>query len=101
MPSAMTKRGKLGEGEITAFIGAHPGWTKNGEALAKTFLFEAYEDGLAFAVKVGFAAEKRDHHPDLFVGWRKVEVGWSTHDAGGITALDVEMAEASDKIFDR
>ena len=71
----------------------------NGDALVQgRFSFEAYEDGLAFAVRVGFAAEKRDHHPDLHVGWRKVEVVWTTHDAGGITGLDIEMAEASDKI---
>jgi 4a-hydroxytetrahydrobiopterin dehydratase len=97
----MTKRSKLNDGEIQAFVAAHPGWAVQGDALAKTFAFEAYEDGLAFAVKVGFAAEKKDHHPDLFIGWRKVEVKWSTHDAGGITALDTEMADASEKIFER
>ena len=101
MPPAMTKQAKLGDGEVTAFVGAHPSWAKKGDALAKTFAFEAYEDGLAFAVRVGFAAEKRDHHPDFHIGWRKVEVVWTTHDAGGITALDVEMAGASDKIFER
>jgi 4a-hydroxytetrahydrobiopterin dehydratase len=97
----MTKRDRIGDGEVSAFVGGHPGWAKKGDALAKTFAFDAYEDGLAFAVRVGFAAEKRDHHPDLHVGWRKVEVVWTTHDAGGITGVDVEMAEASDKIFDR
>jgi 4a-hydroxytetrahydrobiopterin dehydratase len=93
----MTKREKLSDEAIEAFLAGHPGWEKAaGPALTKTFKFDDYAAGIAFAVRLGFAAEARDHHPDIHIGWRRVQVAWSTHDAGGITGLDTEMAERSD-----
>ncbi len=92
-------RNKLSEEQIASFVAAHPGWERAGEALAKTYSFADYADGIAFVVRLGFAAEKRDHHPDLYVGWRKVKVQWSTHDAGGITEKDFGLAEFADKLF--
>jgi 4a-hydroxytetrahydrobiopterin dehydratase len=94
----MSKRDKLSAQAIAAFVASHPGWEHKGDALLKTFAFSDYPGGIAFTVRAGFAAEKRDHHPDLFVGYGKVEVRWTTHDAGGITALDTEMAELCDRI---
>jgi len=94
----VSKRDKLSDEQIAAFVAEHPGWERADDALVKTFSFADYPAGIGFAVRVGFAAEKRDHHPDLFIGWRKVKVAWSTHDAGGITALDVEMAALTDRL---
>ncbi len=94
----MTSRAKLTDEAIAAFLAAHPGWERADEALVRTFAFDSYAAGIAFVVRLGFAAEARDHHPDLFVGWRKVKVSWSTHDAGGITAHDTEMAERTDAL---
>jgi 4a-hydroxytetrahydrobiopterin dehydratase len=94
----MTKREKLSDGALSEFLGGHPGWARRGDAIVKTFAFDSYAAGIAFVVKIGFAAEARDHHPDLAVGWRKVEVAWTTHDAGGITSLDTEMAARSDEL---
>jgi 4a-hydroxytetrahydrobiopterin dehydratase len=94
----MSKREKLSEDAVGAFVAAHPGWERADGALARTFAFDSYAAGIAFVVKVGFAAEARDHHPDLAVGWRKVKVAWSTHDAGGITGVDLEMAEQTDAL---
>lgn len=95
----MSKRDKLTGEAIEAFVSTRAGWAAEGGALTRTFAFADYSAGIAFTVRLAFAAEKRDHHPDLHVGWRKVTVAWSTHDAGGITALDTEMAELSDKLF--
>lgn len=86
---------------MSDFLAATPGWARDGEALVKTFTFDRYADGLGFVVAIGVEAEKADHHPDLFVGWRKVRVAWSTHDAGGITELDLRMAERCDAIAQR
>jgi 4a-hydroxytetrahydrobiopterin dehydratase len=94
----MTRHAKLSDEAIGAFLGAHPGWAQADGALARTLGFESYAAGIAFVVAIGFAAEARDHHPELVVGWRKVKVSWSTHDAGGITALDLEMAERTDTL---
>jgi 4a-hydroxytetrahydrobiopterin dehydratase len=67
-------------------------------ALARTFKFPDFASALAFVVRLGCVAEKRDHHPDVELGWGKARVSWSTHDAGGITQLDLDMAEATTKL---
>jgi len=92
---------KLEDAAIAEFLAGHPGWAREGDALVRTFAFDRYGDGLAFAVAVGVEADKADHHPDLFIGWRKVRVLWSTHDAGGISSLDVDAATLSDAIAGR
>jgi 4a-hydroxytetrahydrobiopterin dehydratase len=94
----MSRRDRLSDEAITAFTAEHAGWTAEGGALVKTFAFDDYAAGIAFVVRLGFAAEAQDHHPDLYVGWRKVRVLWTTHDRGGITGLDAEMAAFSDQI---
>ncbi len=69
------------------------------EALVRTFTFPDFSAALAFAVRVGMAAEKRDHHPDLTIGWGRVRVLWTTHDAGGVTELDLELASTTSALL--
>jgi 4a-hydroxytetrahydrobiopterin dehydratase len=98
----MANRDKLPDEAVGAFLSANPGWSRlsePGPALSKTFSFKDYAAGIAFVVRLAFAAEKRDHHPDLQVHWGRVRVDWSTHDAGGITEVDVEMAAVADRIY--
>jgi 4a-hydroxytetrahydrobiopterin dehydratase len=95
----MTTREKLSEEAISAFLTATPGWERRDGALARTFSFRDYGAGVAFAVRVALAAERRDHHPDIRLSWGQVNVAWSTHDAGGITALDVEMAKRTEELY--
>jgi 4a-hydroxytetrahydrobiopterin dehydratase len=94
----MGKRDKLQPNELSGFLGSHPGWSVDGDALVRTFEHSSYAAGVAFAVELAFAAEKRDHHPDLHLGWRKTTVRWTTHDSRGITGVDVELAETSDRL---
>ncbi len=78
---------------------AHAGWTREGDvAIVKRFTFPDFSAALAFTVRVGLAAEKHDHHPDLTLGWGYATARWSTHDAGGITALDLELADICDRL---
>lgn len=95
----MSSREKLTDVAIDAFVATHPGWIRKGEALVRSFKFADYSSALAFVVRVSLAAEKRDHHPDVLLGWGRAEVTWSTHDAGGITAFDTSMAEVTDKLY--
>jgi 4a-hydroxytetrahydrobiopterin dehydratase len=94
----MSRPPKLEDPQVNAFLAEGQGWAREGNALVKTYAFQRYGDGLGFAVAVGVEAEKADHHPDLFIGWRKVRVLWSTHDAGGITQLDLDLARRTDAI---
>ncbi len=94
----MPRPTKLDPTEIDAWLAAHPGWSREGEALARTFRFPDFSAALGFVVRVGLAAEKHDHHPDVLLGWGRAKVSWATHDAGGITALDLALAEATDAV---
>ncbi|MDI1315396.1 4a-hydroxytetrahydrobiopterin dehydratase [Prosthecobacter sp.] len=69
-----------------------PGWQVEGTELVKEFRFTSYLAGIEFVRRVAGLAEAMNHHPDLFVGWRKVTVRLSTHSAGGLTGLDFALA---------
>lgn len=95
----MSNREKSTDESIAEFVSTHQGWTHKNNALSRSYTFPDYSSALAFVVRVALAAEKRDHHPDILLGWGRAEVTWSTHDAGGITTLDTSMAEATDKLY--
>jgi len=69
-----------------------PHWGVEGEELVGTWHFEDFGGALAAAVSAGMLAERANHHPDLLVGWGRLVVRLTTHDAGGLTARDVELA---------
>ena len=69
-----------------------PSWRVEGVELVREFRFPSYLAGIEFVRRVADFAEALSHHPDLYVGWRKVTVRLSTHSAGGLTNLDFELA---------
>lgn len=75
------------------------GWAVKDDKLTKTFEFKSYLAGLCFAGALGYRAEIMDHHPDMTVGYRKVTVAVNTHDVGGISHLDFELAREADGLF--
>ncbi len=92
----MARPTKLDPAAVSAWREAHPAWEGVGEALARTFEFPDFATALAFVVRMGCWAEKHDHHPDVELGWGRARLLWTTHDAGGVTQLDLDGAEASD-----
>ncbi|CCE09407.1 Pterin-4-alpha-carbinolamine dehydratase [Bradyrhizobium sp. STM 3843] len=76
------------------------GWTEltGREAITRTFTFKDFNAAFGFMCRVALVAEKRDHHPEWRNVYRTVEVVLATHDAGGVTALDIELARAMDAI---
>lgn len=82
----------LSEVQCAESLRSLPGWRVEGKEMVKDFRFPNYLDGIAFVQRVAIEAEAMNHHPDLRVGWRRVEVRITTHSAGGITALDFELA---------
>ena len=94
----MSRPTKLDHG-LDAWLATHEGWQREGsQAIVKEFKFPDFSTALAFVVRIGLLAEKRDHHPDIELGWGKARVRWSTHDAGGITSLDLQLAEMTDSL---
>jgi 4a-hydroxytetrahydrobiopterin dehydratase len=75
------------------------GWTevKGRDAISKKFVFADFNAAFGFMTRAALVAEKLDHHPEWFNVYKTVEVTLSTHDAGGLTELDVTLAEAMDK----
>lgn len=85
-------RQKLSDLEIQRALGTLGGWARRGETLVKTYTFEHFADGIAFVDRVAVAADTMDHHPDIDIRYTKVTLSLSTHDAGGITSSDLELA---------
>ncbi len=95
----MTPARKLSPEEIASKLPLIDGWTQQGDTLARDYRFRSYFAGINFVVAVADEAESMNHHPDLHVGWRKIGVVLSTHSAGGITELDIEMAQRMNVLF--
>lgn len=85
--------------EIAEHLAACPGWEQEGDAIVRTFACPDFPAAIAFVVRIGFAAEDLDHHPDLDIRWRTVRAVCTTHDAGGLTELDFALAGAIDDVF--
>ena len=76
------------------------GWDRDGDEITRTYEFDAYLDGVGFAAAAGGLAQQAYHHPEMTIGWREVEVRLTTHDAGGITANDTDLAARFDDIYE-
>ncbi len=86
--------------QIDQRLSALSGWTRDGEAIRKQFVFGGFADAVAFVVRVGFDAEAADHHPDILISnYKKVALTFTTHSAGGLTERDFVGAEAAEKVF--
>jgi 4a-hydroxytetrahydrobiopterin dehydratase len=88
----MVAMATLADAEITARLAALPGWAREGDEIVKTFDCGTFAAAIAFVVRIGFFAERADHHPDLDVRWKRVKVALTTHDEGGLTANDFDLA---------
>jgi len=90
--------GKLsGEARKTA-LGRLKGWSevKDRDAISKKFVFADFNAAFGFMARTALIAEKMDHHPEWFNVYNKVEVTLATHDAGGVTSADIDLAVAMD-----
>ncbi|HWL21014.1 MAG TPA: 4a-hydroxytetrahydrobiopterin dehydratase [Bradyrhizobium sp.] len=77
-----------------------PGWSEvsGREAIARTFTFKDFNEAFGFMSRAALVAEKNDHHPEWRNVYRTVEVLLSTHDAGGVTQRDIDLAKAMNAI---
>jgi len=76
------------------------GWSEAAgrDAITRKFTFKDFNEAFGFMTRAALIAEKMDHHPEWFNVYKTVEVTLSTHDAGGVTELDVQLAEAMDRM---
>ncbi|MGA2128957.1 MAG: 4a-hydroxytetrahydrobiopterin dehydratase [Xanthobacteraceae bacterium] len=95
----MAPKRLAGEARKTA-LGKLKGWNEvqGRDAITKKFTFQDFSEAFGFMVRIALVAEKLDHHPEWFNVYKNVEVTLSTHEAGGLTDLDLKLAEAMDNI---
>ena len=84
--------------EIAARLADAPGWSHDGDAIAKTWRFPDYHRTMAFVNAVAWIAHVEDHHPDLAVGYGRCTVRFNTHDVGGISINDFICAAKIDAL---
>ena len=92
----MTRPAKIGAAEALKQLS---GWkaAEGRDAIEKTYKFDDFDQAFGWMSRIALAAAKLDHHPEWFNVYSKVEVLLATHDAGGVTDLDVTLAKLMDK----
>ena len=89
---------KLSEAEIEQEIAKAPEWSAVNGEITRTYLFDDFRASMAFVNRIAEYAERVQHHPDILIRYNKVTLTVSTHDAGGITQKDFDLASESEKL---
>lgn len=89
---------KLTHEETQTRLAGLAGWKIEGGELVKTFEFKDFVTSLSFVNRVGALAEKAGHHPDIDIRYNRVRLALVTHDAGGLTAKDFDLATEAEKV---
>ena len=88
----------LDETQIRDALARLPGWERHGKEIARTFHFADFKEAMAFVTRVALVAEAANHHPDIDIRWRTVRLALTTHDQGGLTRKDFDLARAIDAV---
>jgi 4a-hydroxytetrahydrobiopterin dehydratase len=86
----------LTDSEARARLAALGGWEIDGVRLRKRYSFDSFASALAFVNRVAALAEAADHHPDILIEYRHVTLTLTTHDSGGLTRRDFDLAQRID-----
>jgi 4a-hydroxytetrahydrobiopterin dehydratase len=89
---------RLDEAAIAQALATVPGWQRDGGAIRRRFQFADFRAAFAFMTTVAAIAEELDHHPDWSNSYREVVIALTTHDAGGLTVLDFDLARRIDAV---
>lgn len=94
----MPRPPRLDERSIAALLADHPHWTRDAVSLSRSFVFADFARAFSFMTELAMFAERLDHHPEWSNVYNRVEITMTTHDMGGLTALDAEFIEHADRI---
>lgn len=92
---------RLSDAQVDRAIESLDGWRRDGDFLTKDFRFRTFMAGIRFVDALALVAEAQEHHPDIHVVWTTVTLRIQTHDEGGLTEMDVELANAIEKMVSR
>jgi 4a-hydroxytetrahydrobiopterin dehydratase len=88
----------LADEEIGAALAELPGWEHAGGEISREYRLDSFAGAIAFVVRLSYAAEAANHHPDLDIRYSRVRVTLSTHSEGGVTAKDLDLARTIEGI---
>jgi len=91
----------LDDEEITRQLADLPGWRRDGDVLRRSYELPDFPAAIRGVDEIALLAEAMDHHPDIDIRWRTLHLAHSTHSAGGITQLDVELAHQVHDVLTR
>ena len=89
----------LSNSDIQYAISDLNGWEFKNNAIHKIFTFESYLNSIAFINRLAEIAEEKNHHPDMVVGWCKIDVAFTSHDQGGVTTVCIDMAKKAESVL--
>jgi 4a-hydroxytetrahydrobiopterin dehydratase len=89
----------LSNSDIQYAISDLNGWEFKNNAIHKIFTFESYLKSIAFINRLAEIAEEANHHPDMVVGWCKIDVAFTSHDQGGVTTACINMAKKTESVL--
>ena len=89
----------LTSGQIATAMRTVPAWAHQAKTITRTYKFDDFLMSIAFVHRIAKRAEKLQHHPDIDIRYNKVTLTNTTHDAGGLTAKDFDLAEQCDVVF--
>ena len=89
----------LSDTEIQTLLETHSDWSRKGNEINRTFVFNDFSESMAFTTRVALASETADHHPDIDIRWNKVTLTLSTHSEGGLTLKDFDLADVCDHLL--
>lgn len=89
---------RLSEDQIREQLAGLKGWTRDGETIRKHYTLGGFPDAIAFVTRLAFDAEAADHHPDIFINYKRVMISFSTHSEGGLTQKDFDGAKQVDSL---
>lgn len=82
----------LSDDEVQAGLDALPGWAREGDEIVKEYEFPSFLAVIDFVTRIAALAEAADHHPDLDIRYNRLRVALTSHDAGGLTSRDLDLA---------
>jgi 4a-hydroxytetrahydrobiopterin dehydratase len=91
---------RLGADELTSGLLRIPSWSRSGDVISRAIAYPSFLAAIEAVNRIATVAEEADHHPDIDIRWRTVHLSLTTHDVGGLTELDLDLAGQIDAITD-
>ncbi|GMU39265.1 MAG: hypothetical protein AMXMBFR23_01310 [Chloroflexota bacterium] len=95
----MARRDRLSDGAILKALSRLDGWTREGDAITRAFEFGDFSEAFGFLARVALLQEQADHHAEVHAVYNRVRLTLSTHDAGGVTQVDIDLAAKIDALL--